>query len=276
MRYFAKVSYLGCAYSGFQFQPNRPTVQGEVNRACLALFGVPCAVTGCSRTDSGVHAEDFSLTIDVGEGGAAIPPSALPRAIAPHLPKDISLFYACEADENFHARYDVAYKEYQYRIVAAPLADPFLDGRAWQYHYPLLPDAQARMERAAAHFVGKKDFAAFKNDDGTEKNTVRTVKWLKVDLKPRTEVLREDGIKADKHLGFDLTVSIAADGFLYNMVRIIVGTLTDVAVGRIAPDDIPKIFERGERRLAGVTAPPDGLYLHRVVYRRLPKIDANF
>lgn len=273
MRYFAKISYLGCAYSGFQWQPNRKTVQGELNRACLELFGVPCAVTGCSRTDSGVHARDFSLTIDVPTGGACVPPSALPRAIACHLPKDIILFYACEADESFHARYDVAYKEYVYRILAAPIGDPFLYGRVWQYHYPLLSDACERMNAAATHLVGTHDFSAFKNDDGVERDAVRTVKWLRVTSETQKEEVREDGFPTGAHLGTNLCVSVAADGFLYNMVRIITGTLADVAVGRISPDEIPSILESKKRARAGVTAPPDGLYLHRVVYGRLPKID---
>ena len=272
MRYFAKISYLGCAYSGFQWQPNRKTVQGELNRACGELFGVPCAVTGCSRTDSGVHAEDFSLTIDVPTGGAPVPPSALPRAIAPHLPSDITLFYACEADESFHARYDVLYKEYVYRIAAAPISNAFLAGRVWQYHYPLLPDACTRMNRAASHLVGKHDFSAFKNDDGVERDAVRTVKWLRVSENVQKEEAREDGIKTGAHLGRELLVSVAADGFLYNMVRIITGTLADVAVGRIDPDEIPSILASKQRARAGITAPPDGLYLHRVVYARLPKI----
>ena len=272
MRYFAKISYLGCAYSGFQWQPNRRTVQGELNRACQELFGVPCAVTGCSRTDSGVHAEDFSLTIDVPSGGACVPPAALPRAIAAHLPKDISLFYACEADESFHTRYDVLYKEYVYRISVSPISNPFLSGRAWQYHYPILPDACERMNRAGAYLVGRHDFSAFKNDDGVERDAVRTLKWLRVSEHKKTEEARADGIKADAHLGSELLVSVAADGFLYNMVRIITGTLADVAVGRIDPDDIPLILESKQRARAGVTAPPDGLYLHRVVYARLPKI----
>ena len=272
MRYFAKISYLGCAFSGFQWQPNQRTVQGELNRACRELFGVSCAVTGCSRTDSGVHAEDFSLTLDVPEGGACVPPSALPRAIAPHLPRDISLFYACEADSDFHARYDVAYKEYLYRISAAPISQPFLSGRAWQYHYPLLPDACERMNRAGAYLVGTHDFSAFKNDDGVERDAVRTVKWLRVSEKMQEEAPREDRIETGAHLGRDFCISVAADGFLYNMVRIITGTLAEVAVGRIAPDDIPAILESKRRARAGVTAPPDGLYLHRVVYNRLPKI----
>ena len=128
------------------------------------------------------------------------------------------------------------------------------------------------MNQAASHLVGTHDFSAFKNDDGVVRDAVRTIKWLRVSEHVQTEEARQDGISADQYLGKELRVSVAADGFLYNMVRIITVTLTDVAVGRIAPDDILSILESKKRALAGVTAPPDGLYLHRVTYARLPKI----
>ncbi len=258
MRYFVRLSYLGCAFCGFQFQPRERTVQGELNQAFLSLFGVPCALTGCSRTDSGVHAEDFCATLDVPEGGAHIPPSALPRAIARFLPPDISLFHAEEADDTFHARYDVAHKEYQYHVAISPVNDPFLSGRAWQFHYPLLPDALERMQKACECLVGRHDFAAYKNEDGVARDTVRTVYAL--------DVSQKEG---------ELIVSVSADGFLYNMVRVIVGTLMDVAVGHMEVTDVLEALRSKKRRLAGMTAPPDGLYLHRVTYKRPPFLSKN-
>ena len=254
MRYFARIKYVGTAYCGFQWQPHQMTVQEALNRACRALFGVECAVTGCSRTDSGVHAEDFCMTIDVPKGGAAVPPSALPRAIIPHLPDDISLFHAEEADESFHARYDVKQKEYCYRIHLSPVPDPFYAHRAWHFPYPIREDAIERMRLAASYLVGMHDFSAFKSDDGTEKETCRTVDAI--------EIVRE---------GDMITVSVAANGFLYHMVRIITGTLMDVAVGRMTPKDVQAALESRARKNAGVTAPPDGLYLYRVTYNRMPK-----
>ncbi len=253
MRYFVRISYLGCSFHGFQFQPNRRTVQGELNRACRELFGVDCAVTGCSRTDSGVHAEDFCATLDVPDSGVRVPPFALPRAIAQHLPADICLFHAEEADETFHARYDVREKEYVYRILLSPLRDPFWQGRAWQYPYPLLKNALELMQQAGNALVGTHDFAAYKNDDGTVKNTVRTVTAMHVNQE-----------------GNQLLLSVSADGFLYNMVRIITGTLMDVAVGHMTVEDVVCALKSGQRKKSGVTAPPDGLYLHKVTYLRPP------
>ena len=255
MRYFVRLSYVGTAYCGFQWQPRQMTVQEALNRACKAMFGVTCAVTGCSRTDSGVHAEDFCMTIDVPTGGAAVPAAALPRAMLAHLPPDISIFHAEEADDTFHARYDVLEKEYRYRIYTAPLPDPFLVDRVWHYPYPLRSDALDRMHRAAAHLVGTHDFSAFKSDDGIEKDPVRTVSALSV-----------------KQDGAHITVSVTADGFLYHMVRIITGTLMDVAVGRMEIDHVKTALASKTRRLAGVTAPPSGLYLHRVTYKRAPML----
>lgn len=247
MKYFAKIKYLGTDFCGFQVQNNGRTVQGELTSACLALFGTPAKVTGCSRTDSGVHANEFCLTIEC--DGATVPPSKLPLAIARYLPSDLSLYYAEECGDDFHPRYSVKYKEYLYRIKNSRVFDPFLVNRAWLYTQEIDENAFSRMKSAAAHFVGYHDFAAFMSEGSDIKDTHRTVKYLKLD---------RDG---------DLiNVRIAADGFLYNMVRIIVGTLCDVAAGRISPDEIPEIIASCDRNRAGVTAPPEGLYLNRVVY----------
>ena len=124
MKYFAKIKYLGTAFHGFQVQPGLRTVQGELNAALNLAFGLPCRVTGCSRTDAGVHANEFCLTVEC-EGGT-IPPDKLPIAVARFLPADLSLFYAEECDDAFHPRYDVREKEYLYRIINRPIYDPFV------------------------------------------------------------------------------------------------------------------------------------------------------
>ena len=123
MKYFAKIKYLGTAFSGFQVQPDKRTVQGELCRAMNEVFGGNTKVTGCSRTDSGVHANEFCITVET--SGGTVPCDKLPLAIARFLPEDISLFYAKECDESFHPRYDVVGKEYLYRIYNAKIADPF-------------------------------------------------------------------------------------------------------------------------------------------------------
>ncbi|MBR3875460.1 MAG: tRNA pseudouridine(38-40) synthase TruA, partial [Clostridia bacterium] len=127
MKYFAKIRYLGTAFHGFQVQPGLRTVQGELNAALNQAFGLPCRVTGCSRTDAGVHANEFCLTVEC--DGGTIPADKLPIAVARFLPTDLSLFYAEECSQDFHPRYDVREKEYLYRIINRPIYDPFDFGR---------------------------------------------------------------------------------------------------------------------------------------------------
>ena len=123
MKYFAKIKYLGTDFSGFQVQPDKRTVQGELNRALKEALGNDCLVTGCSRTDSGVHANEFCLSIEC--DGATVPPEKLPVAVARFLPNDLSLFWAKECEQSFHPRYDVVEKEYLYRIINDRIYDPF-------------------------------------------------------------------------------------------------------------------------------------------------------
>ena len=247
MKYFAKIKYLGTAFHGFQVQPELRTVQGELNAALNQAFGLPCKVTGCSRTDAGVHANEFCLTVEC-EGGT-IPADKLPIAVARFLPEDLCLFYAEACDNDFHPRYDVVEKEYLYRIINRPIYDPFEYGRAWFLSRPITDEGLALMNKAAAHFVGKHDFSTFMSEGSDVEDTVRCVSALSVERN-----------------GDLIEVRISADGFLYNMVRIIVGTLTEVAFGRISPDDIPSIIDSHDRSRAGMTAPAEGLFLNKVVY----------
>ena len=252
MKYFAKIKYLGTNFSGFQVQPDKRTVQGELCAALDKVFGVPCKVTGCSRTDSGVHANEFCITIE-NEGGT-VPADKLPVASVRFLPEDISLFYAKECDDSFHVRYDVESKEYLYRILNARTPNPFEYGRAWFLPRIIGDSGIARMRAASEYIVGKHDFTAFMAQGSDVSDTVRNVKYLRIE---------RDG-------GDIINVSICADGFLYNMVRIIVGTLTEVAFGRFSPEDVKRMIESKDRSLAGMTAPASGLYLNRVDYK-LPK-----
>lgn len=247
MKYFAKIKYIGTAFHGFQVQPGLRTVQGELNNALNQAFGLPCKVTGCSRTDAGVHANEFCLTVEC-EGGT-IPADKLPIAVARFLPTDLSLFYAEECDNAFHPRYDVREKEYLYRIINRPIYDPFEFGRAWFLSRPVSDEGLLLMQSAAKHFIGRYDFSTFMSEGSDVEDTVRTVTALSVERN-----------------GDLIEIRISADGFLYNMVRIIVGTLTEVAFGRISPDDIVDIINSHDRSRAGMTAPADGLYLNKVVY----------
>ncbi len=247
MKYFAKIKYLGTSFHGFQVQPAERTVQGELCAALEQALGHPCRVTGCSRTDAGVHANEFCLTVEC--EGATVPPDKLPVAVARFLPNDLSLYHAEGCTADFHPRYDVREKEYLYRIVNSRIYDPFDFGRAWFLPRPVSKDGLKRMRAAAERFVGRYDFSAFMSDGSDTEDRVRCVSALTVERQ-----------------GDLIEVRIRADGFLYNMVRIIVGTLTEVAFGRFEPEDIPKIIESRNRAKAGMTAPPEGLYLNRVFY----------
>ena len=247
MKYFAKIKYLGRDFHGFQVQPGLRTVQGELNAALNTAFGLPCKVTGCSRTDAGVHANEFCLTVEC-EGGS-IPADKLPIAVARYLPVDLSLFYAEECALDFHPRYDVVEKEYLYRIINRPIYDPFEYGRAWFVSRPISDEGIERMQNAADHFIGKYDFSAFMSEGSDVEDTVRNLTAL--------SVYKEGDV---------IEIRVRADGFLYNMVRIIVGTLTEVAFGRIAVDAIPEIIADKDRSRAGMTAPAEGLYLNKVIY----------
>lgn len=247
MKYFAKINYLGTAFHGFQVQPGLRTVQGELSLALESAFGVPCKVTGCSRTDAGVHANEFCITIE--NDGGTIPPDKLPVAVARFLPNDISLYYAEECDKDFHPRYDVSSKEYLYRIINRNIFDPFDYGRAWFVPRRIDERAIVDMREAVKYIIGKHDFSCFMSEGSDIEDTVRNVFYI--------DIRKKDSL---------IEFRICADGFLYNMVRIIVGTLLDVAFGKISPCDLADIIASKDRKNAGMTAPPDGLYLNKVTY----------
>lgn len=249
MKILLRLQYLGTDFCGWQFQPGVRTVQNTLTEAAEALFGKKCNITGCSRTDSGVHANDFAATVELPEGANRIPPSRIPTAFAPFLPSDLSVTSAREVPDDFHPRYDVVAKEYHYKVCLSPVADPFLYGRVWHYTGRVLPDAVERMNACAEKLVGTKEFTSFMAAGSKIEDTERTVYHCRV--------TKEGNI---------LTVSVAANGFLYNMVRIIVGTLMQAACGKLTPEEMEQILLAKDRKRAGLTAPPEGLYLHRVTY----------
>lgn len=224
-------------------------MQGTLTQLLEDFFETSVMVTGCSRTDSGVHADGFALTVALPDGSLPVPPEKLPLALAPYMPPDLSLYRAHAVADGFHPRYDAKGKEYRYSILAVPVANPFYKDRAWQVYYPFLPDALARMNRAAKHLVGTHDFSAFRAEGSPTKSPVRTLFDCHVEKN-----------------GDLYTVSVTGDGFLYNMVRIITGTLLAVATGRIAPDAVEEILLSCNRTRSGATAPPEGLCLARVFY----------
>ena len=249
-----KIAYVGTGYCGYQVQPNGVTVQEMLNRAAEALFGYPCDIVGCSRTDSGVHARGFYAAVTqkgTDRLPTAIPAERIARAMNAHLPSDIAVLASSEVPAAFHPRYDVVSKEYEYLIYNGRERDPFWLDRAWHIPTPVSDGALAAMQAAAAHFVGKQDFSAFRavGADTEPGDGTRTVY--------SASVTRQGAL---------ISFRVRADGFLYNMVRIMVGTLVAVANGRLAAEEIPQIIADRDRRRAGVTAPACGLYLDTVFY----------
>ena len=252
MKLLIYLSYLGTDFCGYQVQDDKRTVQGELTRASRELFSYDCDITGCSRTDSGVHANMFCATISKkGEDSldTRLSPERIILAINAHLSEDIRVYDAKWVDDDFHARYGVKHKEYIYRIYLGNKYSPFMSGRAWMYRKHLCSDAVEKMQRAAEGFVGEHNFRAFMSQGSKVQSTVRCVKYASIEK-----------------VGDEIIFRVAADGFLYNMVRIMVGTLIAVGEGKIDADEIQSIIESGDRKNAGQTAPPEGLYLNEVVY----------
>ncbi|MBO4356229.1 MAG: tRNA pseudouridine(38-40) synthase TruA [Clostridia bacterium] len=248
MKLLLTIAYVGCDFHGFQYQPGLRTVQGTLQKILESFYKEELLLTGCSRTDAGVHANNFCLTIE-GKLFESMPPEKLPIAVAPFLPADLSILSAKVVPNDFHPRYDVDYKEYVYLIENSSVHSPFLSGRAWQYPQKL--DVE-KMNSAARYIIGEHDFKCFMAAGSPVNSTVRDVRYLMVERQENNVV----------------KIRIAANGFLYNMVRIISGTLVAVSEGRILPEEIKDIIESGDRTRSGMTLPPDGLYLNRVVYKQ--------
>ncbi len=252
MKLLLKISFIGTAYEGFQCQKSGRAVQNVLTAAAERVFGLPCNVTGSSRTDAGVHATGFTVTVapkDGAENWCTVPVEKVHRAFAPHLPQDISVVGAALVDDSFHPRYDARGKEYIYKIYDGKADDPFVFGRACRRRIPITREGLARMRNAAEHFVGRHDFRAFMASGSKITDCTREVHYARVERD-----------------GDTVTFTVCADGFLYNMVRIMAGTLLDCAAGKFRPEDVEKIIESKNRERAGFTAPPEGLYLNRVLY----------
>lgn len=244
--------FLGTNYHGWQVQENAKSIMEEVQDAVEALFGTRDPVTGCSRTDTGVHAEMFCCTLRTEN------PISCYRLIAgmnAKLPEDIAVSDCIEVPDDFHPRYDATAKQYRYRIWNGKARNPFWEGRAHYVHPPL--DAE-RMNENAKDFLGTHDFTSFTNSKEVINDNVRTVR--------RAEVFRE---------GECIVFLVEADGFLYNMVRIMAGTLLAMETGQREQGSIPAILEARDRKAAGKTAPACGLYLHRVFYEDREDIEWN-
>jgi tRNA pseudouridine38-40 synthase len=253
MRFKLIVAYRGTRYHGWQQQPVLPTYKGEppaagagiptVQETLAAAIGVvaghPVTVVGSSRTDAGVHAKGQVAHFDTDQ--TQIPPESLRRAVNYKLPQDILIREIMPVAQGFDAITAAISKRYQYYITNAPDRDPFSPDLSWHRWQELDP---AAMAAAAKSFVGEHDFTSFVRPGHGREDAVRTVHDCAVHYR-----------------GARVVIGIEGSGFLWNMVRIMVGTLVEVGLGKYSPDDIPRMLRAKDREAAGSTAPPQGLYL---------------
>ncbi len=238
-----RLMYNGTAYHGWQVQKFDVSVAETLENALATVVCHPVKCTGAGRTDAGVHAETYIANFRT---ISSIPCDRIPLAVNTRLPNDIVVVKATEVPMEFNAIGSCHRKEYTYRIYNSRLGNPFYVDRAW--FYPRHLD-ETIMAQAAAQFVGTHDFRAVRSVGTETKTTVRTIYYFDV---TRTGDLIE--------------CKVCANGFLYNMVRAMVGTIIYAAEGKLSPEDIPDILESGNRTLAGPTAPPGGLYMTKLWY----------
>lgn len=244
------LQYDGTGYAGFQIQPNGITVQQVLEEAIGSLTGGPVRLVGMAgRTDAGVHARGQVVNFRT---ASRIPLERWPMALNTKLPEDVVVVEAEAVPPDWHARFAASGKLYRYTIDNGPF--PLPTERLYAYHWPGPLDLEA-MAGAAAILTGRHDFAAFRSTGGAAKTSVRHLRRLDVAVQPRT-----DG------RGQRLEIWAEADGFLYNMVRILAGTLLEVGNGRRTLADVEAALQTGQRTRAGRTLPPHGLCLEQVFY----------
>ncbi len=242
-RILLTISYDGTAYHGWQVQENAVTVQEILGDALSQILKEKKAVTGTSRTDAGVHAREFTCHFDCGDN---IPPEAFLKGLNSVLPSDIAVTDCKVVENGFHARYNAKGKTYGYYIYNSDKKEPFSSRYSWQIERPLNID---KMNDFAKSIIGKHDFCAFSSSGRTVEDTVRTI--------TECNFTKE---------GDFVKLIVTGDGFLYNMVRIIVGTAVGVSDGKIKVSDIPQIIANKNRDGLGITAPAKGLFLEKVHY----------
>lgn len=238
------VAYDGTDYCGWQIQPNGITIEKVLNNALSRLTGQTAAVIGASRTDAGVHARGNIAVFDT---DSAIPPERIAYAVNPLLPEDIVVVKSEEVPPDWHPRYRDSVKTYEYCILNREMPDPLRRRDTWHVSFPLDLD---RMRAAAACLTGEHDFRSFCSIHTGAKTTVRTIYAL--------DIVRTDSL---------ITIRISGSGFLYNMVRIIAGTLVETGRGFRSPNEVRNMLTAKERGQAGVTAPPQGLTLISIEYK---------
>jgi tRNA pseudouridine38-40 synthase len=241
------VAYEGSPFAGFALQPDQRTIAGELLGALQAIDPQIRQIRGASRTDAGVHAHGQRVAFDT---QCTLPARGWVLATARHLPSEIVVRRAATVPEGFTPRFQSLGKHYRYLLLRERVRDPFLHRRAWKIEGLDSPEALARARAEASLAVGTHDFGAFRSSADPRKVTVRTLHSLTLEQDP-----------SDARL---VRVDVKGDAFLHNMVRILVGTIVDVARGRLAPGAIARALASRSRNDAGITAPPDGLYLEHI------------
>ena len=243
MRVKLVVAYEGTNYCGWQIQPNGIAIEQVLNETLSSLLGEEITVTGASRTDAGVHSLG---NVAVFETHTKMPAEKISFALNQRLPEDIVVQESCQVPEDFHPRFSKSRKTYEYRILNCRFRQPLERRTSYFYHYPL--DVSA-MQKAAAYLVGEHDFTSFASVHAQTNTYVRTIYAL--------DVVRE---------GDMIRIRVQGNGFLYNMVRIIAGTLIQVGAGIKKPEDMESILAGKDRELAGPTAPAHGLTMIGLEY----------
>jgi tRNA pseudouridine38-40 synthase len=244
IRYKCIISYDGSGFSGYQVQPKKRTVQSVIEAVLTKMHkGSSVKISASGRTDAGVHAKGQVIHFD---SPLSLPVEKWELALNSMLPEDISVLSVKEADPAFHARFDANGKEYRYYLNQSPKRDPFQ--RNYAFHYPNPLNLEA-MREASAYLLGTHDFSSFCSARTEVEDKVRTIKTI--------EILQDEEKVSFHFIG---------NGFLYNMVRILVGTLIEVGSGKRKSEEIMEILEKRDRRYAGKTAPGQGLYLWQVLY----------
>ena len=236
-------AYRGTKYHGFQRQANAVTVQEVLEKAVSKVLNEPVTIVGCSRTDTGVHANNFCFNVKTASNIRTL---GFCRGVNGELPDDISILSCEDVPMGFHARFDCKGKEYIYKMHCSESKNPFATDLAYHYRRPFNIE---RARQAAAYLVGTHDFASFCADCTNVSTTVRTIYSLDIE-----------------NSGDSVIMLVKGNGFLYNMIRIIAGTLIDISEGRLSVEDMPEILAAKDRLRAGRTAMAHGLYLNRVFY----------
>ena len=237
------IEYDGKEFNGWQKQPNKLNIQGEIERAIKDITGEKVELIASGRTDAGVHSLGQVANFKT---KSTIPVEKIPIALNTKLKRSIRILNAEEVEERFHSRYNCKKKTYRYIINNSENGTAIY--RNLEYNYSQKLDVE-KMNKAAKEFIGEHDFKGFKASGTSSKNSIRIIYGAKVYQ------------KNDR-----IIIELTGNGFLYNMVRIIAGTLIEVGIGKIQPDEISKIIESGDRQKAGKTLPPNGLYLVSVQY----------